>query len=359
MNSFQQTSLVLTIILLNLTFLTGQYSISGQLVDSENKYKFITLELVPSINGLTATKMSKMVHRVDIDSTGYFAIEGRELPEEPMLYRLSIQKKGEGIGISTGQWKNHIHLVLHKNSNIELIGCEDISKTFGFCEVKGSAENVAIQDLYDNVLEAFWGEYKAAYETGSTLKKDLVYQNHNDILKTYCDTSSFLLPSLIAFKHIKTELDDDYTTKSEYYSGFLNKVMAMEPNSPYAIELKKMLYMDLDIVHGPKENKAMSYLHWVLLFLLFALGAYVVALRRQISRMSEAQASVAIVPVETRMKSLSKKEIEVFQHIKEGKSNKEIASLLYIEVNTVKSHISKIYQKLDIKSRKEALEISM
>jgi len=53
-----------------------------------------------------------------------------------MLYRLSVQTTGEGIGISNGKWKNHIHLVLKSNSQLLLEGCEDLSKTFGFCEVK-------------------------------------------------------------------------------------------------------------------------------------------------------------------------------------------------------------------------------
>lgn len=51
---------------------------------------------------------------------------------------------------------------------------------------------------------------------------------------------------------------------------------------------------------------------------------------------------------------LSAREIEVLSKISEGKSNKEIADELFIEVSTVKSHINKIYKTLNIKSRKEA-----
>ena len=358
MNCFRKIGLLLLTLYLFPSVLCSQYSISGQLEDSEHKYKFITLELVSSINELTGTSMNAVINRAAIDSTGHFILEGKDLPVEPKLYRLSLQKEGEGIGISTGPWKNHIHVVLHKESVLEIISCADVSKNFSFCKVKGSEENMVIQDLYDNVLQTFWDDYVKIHKTGSDLKKDLVYQSHNDFLKNYCDTSSHFFSALIAYKHIKTEQDEDYRTDSKFYNSFLNKVMDMRPNSPYAKELKKEFYTDLDILHGQKAT-AMSYLHWVLLFIIISCGAYIIALRKQISKMSDAHASAAIVPVETRLKSLSKKEVEVFQHIQKGKSNKEIASTLYIEVNTVKSHISKIYQKLDIKSRKEALEISL
>ncbi|TMM31109.1 hypothetical protein FDT66_03835 [Polaribacter aestuariivivens] len=55
---------------------------------------------------------------------------------------------------------------------------------------------------------------------------------------------------------------------------------------------------------------------------------------------------------------LSVREDEIFQLIVEGKSNKEIGNQLNISVNTVKFHIKNIYEKLNIKSRKEVLEIA-
>ena len=40
--------------------------------------------------------------------------------------------------------------------------------------------------------------------------------------------------------------------------------------------------------------------------------------------------------------------------IGDGKSNKEIAIELFIELSTVKTHINKLYTKLKIKNRNEA-----
>ncbi|MEZ4774581.1 MAG: helix-turn-helix transcriptional regulator [Bacteroidia bacterium] len=57
---------------------------------------------------------------------------------------------------------------------------------------------------------------------------------------------------------------------------------------------------------------------------------------------------------EEKINTLSEKQKEVFELISQGKSNKEIMSILSIEQSTLKTHINQLYKKLDIKSRREA-----
>lgn len=54
--------------------------------------------------------------------------------------------------------------------------------------------------------------------------------------------------------------------------------------------------------------------------------------------------------------SLSTRELEVLQYIAAGHSNKEIADRMYVSINTVKTHTSNIYNKLDVKRRTQAVE---
>lgn len=51
---------------------------------------------------------------------------------------------------------------------------------------------------------------------------------------------------------------------------------------------------------------------------------------------------------------LTTKEVQIFQLVAEGKTNKEIAGAFFIEVSTVKTHVNNIYSKLSLKNRKEA-----
>ena len=52
---------------------------------------------------------------------------------------------------------------------------------------------------------------------------------------------------------------------------------------------------------------------------------------------------------------LSPRELSVLTHIARGKSNDEIASTLFMSVNTVKSHVRSVLLKLDAKSRTAAV----
>ncbi len=57
--------------------------------------------------------------------------------------------------------------------------------------------------------------------------------------------------------------------------------------------------------------------------------------------------------------ALSVREREIFDLILLGKSNKDIAVSVNVSVNTVKFHVKNIYEKLNIKSRKEAINLSI
>jgi DNA-binding NarL/FixJ family response regulator len=54
---------------------------------------------------------------------------------------------------------------------------------------------------------------------------------------------------------------------------------------------------------------------------------------------------------------LTAKECRVLEMVAEGKTNKEIAIANFVELSTVKTHINKIYAKLEVKNRREAINV--
>ena len=52
---------------------------------------------------------------------------------------------------------------------------------------------------------------------------------------------------------------------------------------------------------------------------------------------------------------LSQRELEVLLAIARGQSNQEIADSLFVSLNTVKTHVSNIYSKLNVNRRTQAL----
>jgi NarL family two-component system response regulator LiaR len=53
---------------------------------------------------------------------------------------------------------------------------------------------------------------------------------------------------------------------------------------------------------------------------------------------------------------ISKRELEVLQLIADGLSNQEIASQLFVSLNTVKTHSSNLFYKMEVKSRTQAID---
>ncbi|WP_202080498.1 response regulator transcription factor [Caldalkalibacillus salinus] len=60
-------------------------------------------------------------------------------------------------------------------------------------------------------------------------------------------------------------------------------------------------------------------------------------------------------PPPSQFEPLSPREAEVLRLLVEGKTNKDIAEVLFISEKTVKIHLNKVYKKLKVKSRSQAI----
>ena len=54
--------------------------------------------------------------------------------------------------------------------------------------------------------------------------------------------------------------------------------------------------------------------------------------------------------------NLSKRELEVLQLMATGLSNQEIADQLFVSLNTIKTHSSRLFEKLEVSRRTQAVE---
>ena len=71
---------------------------------------------------------------------------------------------------------------------------------------------------------------------------------------------------------------------------------------------------------------------------------------------SSNQKQVSFSKKELKEFQLSKREVEVLEHISNGLSNAQIAEKMFVSNNTIKTHISHIYTKLDVKNRVQAIQ---
>ena len=56
--------------------------------------------------------------------------------------------------------------------------------------------------------------------------------------------------------------------------------------------------------------------------------------------------------------NLSKREMEVLQLMADGLSNQEIATRLFVSLNTVKTHSAQIFEKMEVKRRTQAVDMA-
>lgn len=86
--------------------------------------------------------------------------------------------------------------------------------------------------------------------------------------------------------------------------------------------------------------------------------AAVVAMANYMKKSDDVFPSIDAVNIKL-MVGLSDQEYKVLQMIWEGKKNIEIAAILFLSINTIKTHIRRIYSKLNVNSRVAAVNAVM
>jgi LuxR family transcriptional regulator, positive regulator of biofilm formation len=56
---------------------------------------------------------------------------------------------------------------------------------------------------------------------------------------------------------------------------------------------------------------------------------------------------------------LSKKEAQIVEHVAEGYKNKEIADMLYLSEQTIKSHLGRIFKKMNVTNRSQLVSLTI
>jgi LuxR family maltose regulon positive regulatory protein len=52
---------------------------------------------------------------------------------------------------------------------------------------------------------------------------------------------------------------------------------------------------------------------------------------------------------------LSPRELEVLRHLANGRANRQIADAMFVSLNTIKAHTRRLYEKLDVSNRTQAV----
>lgn len=288
----------------------------------------IYLSNIPDFGKMYTMSKSMIIAETTIDSSGHFSFDTNYLPSEDNLYRIHITKKNSSPAsiIIGGKDENHFFIIANKYSTIAISN----NNTINSIEIRSSTQNQIIRkiDVITNYIDS-------TNFNESRIKSDFVEKAFNEQIRQIADTCSYPLTALYALK--KSKFESNISTNLEFYQNFLEKWE--NENSAYFQSFRETI---------PKQKKEISsnfyYFGFLLLAFLSGLGTNYFY-RKQKNKNSNL------------LKTLSVQERKILTLLQQGKSNKEISEEHSIGISTVKSHVSNILNKLEIKSRKDVLDL--
>ncbi|MEM9051329.1 MAG: LuxR C-terminal-related transcriptional regulator [Bacteroidota bacterium] len=301
--------------------------INGNLnIDSSWDSK-IYLSLIPSFEDMYLMSDEMIIAEADIDSLGNFELNMDFLPKGENLYRLHLAKRGDSRAtlIIGGREENHCFLIIDHPAQFELFNSSAEPPPFRKVAYPNSSVNQSFQKLNDFIFIA-----DSVAAQSSAAKRKLIKEQFEADMKSIVDSSTNLLISLHAINQLP--LAKTLESNPELYGNFTDK-WNIEGNA-YFNEFKRKL---------PERTGSTSFVVFTLAGLVLIIGGVLVVLRFRKPKSA--------------LHTLSIQERKVFDLVYQGMSNQEIADELNIGLSTVKSHVSSIYSKLNIKSRKEILQV--
>ncbi|GHN01703.1 hypothetical protein WSM22_31920 [Cytophagales bacterium WSM2-2] len=301
--------------------------IAGRLKLDSSWDKVIYLSHIPTFNDMHTISNENIISRAVIDSFGYFEFDTGFIPEEDNLFRLHITRKGDAPAslVIGGKDENHLFFVANRHNDV-YFEANAFYPPFRKITFTQPGQNSTFQKITSlvNVSDSI------AAESGAAKRKFIENKLYEELL-SIADTAANPLVSLYAIYRAKFE--SRYTADLGFYESYLNKWEGRKDS--YFTSFRNQ-------VHTKTES---SYVAIGIIFscTVFAFGFF--AGRYKVRKKSK---------VET----LSTQERKIFELLRQGATNQEISDQCHIEISTVKSHVSNIFSKLNVKSRKEIMNIS-
>jgi len=330
----------------------SQYSFEGQIAESVNG-KTVYLSIIEDYRKLARPYLEQIIKKTAVDSLGHFKFEGDNLSLDNRIYRIHIDECSEeslDLNHFLGRCENSRSILFIANNRDSItfptsfadeILCEITStnpKSEAFLQIDALKEEMAF-DFYDFRSEANrrlnskkW--YKTLQDFGQNLNEPLVELYIFDFLSDKRnETYSYYLKDI---------------SKNDYYDGLGQRLEEKYPNTVFTQLYQTEITTDIQMAR--QGRKANSYWKWILgsmLLLSVFFNIYFIVRQKSLLKHHKDQT----------LAKLTTQEQKIVNEILKDKTNKEIASGLFISLSTVKTHINNLYKKLDVSSRDEIKQL--
>lgn len=343
--------LVVLLVVLIASFPVKAMKISGTIKLQDDWQPVVFLASLNSLENLFVASPDFVIAESFIQPDGSFSIQTTSVPSDARFYRLYLTKgNGSSVEFNTSTHRNYVHLLLDKKSHIE-IDAKVEDNTLVLNNLSGAVENNVIQYLDNELAERklqFAGDLTKA-------KRDFLQLDLEMFIRNFADTVPNTLLGLYALWHIE-EKNTDFIQNSKFYFDFEKRINKQFPLTFYSEAYSTLLndligfrdmVCEIPEVRAKWKDKVLILLSALVLVLFVLVFYYKQKLIQLTTENSFSKHSFL---------SLTDKEKEILKLLAEGKTNKEIALELYVELSTVKTHINSIYKQLKLSNRKEAIE---
>lgn len=315
------------ILLISMTGLYAQNAISGYVniedveFSKEIHLTQIALEDIPNYN------KAKKVAVIKIDENGFFQFKRKQIVDKNTIYRLYV---------------NRFEKALKDTLQVDQLFILSNQDSIRFKKNKIPFTEYANTNLADKEWQKL-RKFERQLRKVDFKKEDSLSEAYIGNIKSYAkDSLQILMVKLIGIKQLdnKDLLEKDIVENSEYYVALLIDLKESDiERSEYLFLENKLAFLTTEVAESKYVTS--TIINILLVVVVAGLVFFLYRLKRR-----KSQHAIA---------DLSKQEKNIQGLILEGKSNKEIANELFISLSTVKTHITNIYNKLQVSSRQELL----
>lgn len=322
----------------------ADYVVQGKVNLSPNWQNQIFLATIDKLDDYYKSDPNNIINVATIDSTGAFVLTGDNLPLQKQYYRLFLIKETstefDACLYVGGDDHNFVHIMLDNQTTIELAADPTYTSPFGNYDVNANLENQLMRDLNRLVHPSYYF-YEIRFPSELQFSQDKL----NRDLVAFADTCSQPLVGLAALHNV--DMDHYFEMHADTYSEYGKKLIQKYRDHTYTNDF----FRKLRYYQDPEEVKSFW---WPILAGFFGLLTLLLFIRNRKLKATIKDLRISS-SVPTPKIRLTNQEQKILSLIVEGKSNKDIASDLYVEVSTVKTHINKLYSKLKVNNRSEAI----
>ena len=341
------TTGIFLLTLLTTQFCVGQYKFDG-FANNSTQNSNVYLSVIEDFRKISGVFPEQILAKTTIDTSGFFQFNGNNLPFQNKIYRIHIDTCNENeqnITHFTGHCPNSKEIIFIANNNTQLSFPFSFDKEM-FCKVESNNEkaNVFLKiDSLKNDMRFAFGTYRSEANRKINSKKWFeTLQNYGELLEEP-------LAELYIFSFLSNRSNNLYSyylkdlKKNKYYKDLLLRLQQKYPDSFYTKQYENELNADLYLVNLETEKSIPLWIYLLILLLLLSIIANFL-LFKKVSNQKKYHSAT---------KKLTKQEQNILNLILQDKSNKEIASKMFVSVSTVKTHINNLYKKLNVSSREE------